>query len=56
MIEVHVKYFQAIADIQNHYDDILRQFEKPKFGHSLLESWGIKLSEKRGHYGRTRCS
>ncbi|AFV21901.1 hypothetical protein BTB_502p05960 (plasmid) [Bacillus thuringiensis Bt407] len=46
MIEVHVKYFQAIADIQNHYDDILRQFEKPKFGHSLLESWGIKLSEK----------
>lgn len=46
MIEVHVKYFQAIADIQNHYEDVICHFDNLRFGHSLLETWGIKLSEK----------
>jgi len=40
-----MKYFQAIADIRNHYDDILWHFENPKFGHMLLDTWGINLKE-----------
>lgn len=41
-----MKYFQGIADIKNHYDDILRQFGNEKYGHGLLETWNIGLDEK----------
>jgi hypothetical protein len=43
---MHVKYFQPLADIRKHYDDILRNFDNPKWGHLLLETWGIKLMDK----------
>lgn len=42
---MHMKYFQALADIQRHFDDILENFEKP-YGNILLETWGIDPSEK----------
>jgi hypothetical protein len=41
-----MKYFQAIADIRNHYDDILPKFKNQKYGHVFLESWGIKPTEE----------
>ncbi|WCK57176.1 hypothetical protein PP175_28730 (plasmid) [Aneurinibacillus sp. Ricciae_BoGa-3] len=41
-----MKYFQALADIRNHYDDILRYFDSTKFGHQLLETLGIKHTEE----------
>jgi len=41
-----MKFFQAIADIKRHYDTILENFDNPRFGHSLLASWGINLDEK----------
>lgn len=47
MIEVHLKYFQAIADIKHHYDDILQEFDGRKYGYFTLETWGIHLSEKK---------
>lgn len=43
---MHVKYFQALADIRNHYDEILRCFRNSQFALMLLESWGIDPSEK----------
>ncbi|PGP14587.1 hypothetical protein COA01_29985 [Bacillus cereus] len=43
---MHLKYFQAIADIQNRYDEILNHFDNEKWGHDLLLTWGIELSEK----------
>lgn len=42
---MHMKYFQALARIENRYDDILQNFELP-YGHILLESWGIDPSKK----------
>jgi hypothetical protein len=42
---MHMKYFQALADIKRHYDDILQNFEIP-YGHFLLETWGINPNEK----------
>lgn len=41
-----MKYFQAIADIENHYQDILRYMDNEGHGHMLLETWGIGVSEK----------
>lgn len=43
---MHMKYFQAIADIRNHYDDILPKFKNQNYGHVFLESWGIEPSEE----------
>jgi hypothetical protein len=43
---MHMKYFQAIADIQNHYDEILRQCDNLKWGKELLGTWGISLTDK----------
>ena len=43
---MHMKYFQSLADIERHYDDILVNIEKPKYGHPLLETWNIDPSEK----------
>ncbi|ADO59697.1 hypothetical protein [Paenibacillus polymyxa] len=43
---MHMKYFQAIADIRNHYDEMLKYFEEPRWGHLMLEARGIELSEK----------
>lgn len=42
---MHMKYFQAIADIERHYDDILDSFARLN-GLLLLETWGIDPSEK----------
>lgn len=40
---MHMKHFQGIADIRNHYDDIFRQCQKEStYGWMLLETWGIK--------------
>lgn len=41
-----MKYFQALADIRNHYDDVLKHMDEPKFGHFFLESWEIDAKEK----------
>jgi hypothetical protein len=43
---MHMKYFQPIAAIKNHYDDMVSHFDNPKWGHGVLESWGIALTEK----------
>ena len=43
---MHIKYFQPLADIRNHYDDALRQFDNERFGKMLLETWGIKETDK----------
>lgn len=43
---MHVKYFQPLADIQYHFDDILKCFSGSGFGLQLLETWGIKPEEK----------
>lgn len=43
---MRLKYFQTLADIRNHYNDVLRNFDNPAWGHGLLESWGIELNEK----------
>lgn len=48
----HMKYFQGIADIKNHYEDIIRNFESiselevENYASRLLDSWGINLDEK----------
>jgi hypothetical protein len=36
-----MKYFQGIADIGNHYEDILRQLKNKGYGHLLLRTWDI---------------
>lgn len=41
-----MKYFQPLADIRNHYDDIVHHFNDSKYGLSLLETWGIELKDK----------
>ncbi|WPS85642.1 hypothetical protein SMD22_00860 (plasmid) [Brevibacillus halotolerans] len=41
-----MKYFQSIAEILNHYDEILQRFDKIPWGHMLLDTWGIKVTEK----------
>lgn len=42
-----VKYFQAIADIERHYDDIVKQFNPElKYGLMLLETWDITVGDK----------
>lgn len=39
---MHIKYFQPLADIERHYDDILFNFdEKNEFRRGLNETWGI---------------
>lgn len=43
---MHMKYFQSLADIYKHYNEVLSNIDKPKFGHSLLETWGINPSDK----------
>lgn len=42
---MHMKYLQALADIERHYDDILQYFEIP-YGEVLLKTWDIDPSEK----------
>lgn len=42
----HMKYFQGLADIRNHYDEILKHYDNPKWGTDMLVSWGINVSEK----------
>lgn len=42
---MNMKYFQALADIQRHCDDILMHYENTRFGHRLLETWGVKLED-----------
>lgn len=45
---MHVKYFQPIADLYRHYEDIMRNFEKDsKYGLMLLETWGIREEDKQ---------
>lgn len=41
-----MKYFQAIAQIRDHYNHIMRYMDCEVFGQSLLETWGIKLSDR----------
>lgn len=43
---MHLKFFQGVADIKNHYDDILKQFERGEYGLSLLETWNIGMNDK----------
>lgn len=43
---MHMKYFQAIGRIIDHYDDILREWDRSKYGHLLLETWGIEITSK----------
>ncbi|PLS19478.1 hypothetical protein CVD28_03415 [Bacillus sp. M6-12] len=44
----HMKYFQAIADIERHYEDILYNIDNPSpiSGHLLLETWDIDPKDK----------
>lgn len=44
---MHMKYFQALADIQEHYDRILESIDSPGFGHQILKTWSINPSEKQ---------
>lgn len=37
-----IKYFQPVADIKNHYVDILRAFEDKNNGKDTLKDWLIK--------------
>lgn len=46
MINLHIKYFQPLADIRCHYESILNNFDGSRFGSSLLDTWGISLDEK----------
>lgn len=43
-----MKYFQAISDIQHHYDDILYHIDNPSptLGHVFLETWDIDPKDK----------
>jgi len=44
---MHVKYFQIIAHIESHYEEILRNFNKDlKYGMMLLETWDIREEDK----------
>ena len=44
---MHMKYFQGVADILNHYDNILENFrEDRKYGLSLLETWDVYPKDK----------
>lgn len=44
---MHMKYFQGLADIESHYDDILYNLiEQPPHGVRLLETWGINSEDK----------
>ncbi|AEO93313.1 gp42 [Bacillus phage G] len=40
----HMKFFQQVADIQNHLEKVIDAFHEEKF--FLLESWGIDKSER----------
>lgn len=42
----HMKYFQGIADIEDHYDRILNEFDNKKWGPTILSTWGIAWSEE----------
>lgn len=41
-----MKYFQAIADIRNHYDDMCHYFDNEQWGYQLLETWEVSPTEK----------
>lgn len=44
---MHMKYFQALGRIEDHYTDILeRGMNEPEYGHLLLKTWNIHPSEK----------
>lgn len=43
---MHMKYFQGLADIENHYGDILRGYDGGPYGKSLLETWGIQEEDR----------
>jgi hypothetical protein len=43
---MHMKYFQAIAEIKYHYDDILSNMDRPEWGHRLLKTWDIEPDDK----------
>lgn len=41
-----MKYFQGLADIHNHYKDIMHNMSNKKYGHLLLETWNINPCDK----------
>lgn len=41
-----MKYFQSLASIRDHYDDILRNFQSETYGKRLLETWNISWEER----------
>ena len=43
---MNIKYFQPLADIKKHYDDIIDNFGGSRFQLSLLDTWGIKEEDK----------
>lgn len=44
---MHMKYFQALGRIRDHYDEILeRWIDDPEYGHMLLKTWNIDPVEK----------
>lgn len=45
---MHMKYFQALADIKNHYDTILQVIKSSsEYDSMLLYSWGFMPSEEK---------
>lgn len=45
---MHMKYFQSIADIKNHYDEIIERIESnDEFSEMLLDTWEISQNEKK---------
>lgn len=50
---VKIKYFQGVAEIMRHYEDILFHFSNEKYGHLLLETWDVypeDINEIREEY------
>lgn len=43
---MHIKYLQPIFEIERHYDDIIRNIDRPKYGHLLLETWEIDSQDE----------
>lgn len=41
----HMKYYQGLGDIYNHYENIFSHLEKT-WGHELVETWGIDPSNE----------
>lgn len=42
-----MKFFQGIADIKRHYDDMITHFDNTKYGHMLLGTWNVKVEDKK---------